>query len=134
MRSGVCLVLLLALAPAAARAGLYGKDLSDVEDKLRGGDWNERMLAVEQLGRLGGDGVPALKGALKDPDWQVRLTAVIWLGRAGAGTEGDAGLRQALSAERCPLVRLNAVHWLGRRGPGAGAAARKRPEDDPSLC
>jgi len=87
------------------------EDIPELSRALRGGDWNERIHAVNALGAAGPAALEDLSYALGDPDWQVRFTAVHWLGRLGKPAVPE--LQRVLQEEPCRVVRISALHWLG---------------------
>lgn len=103
----------------------------DLGRKLEEGHWNERIYAVNELGRRGQSAFPELKQALKDPDWQVRLTAVHWLSSLGA--PAVPALESMLSVERCAVVRIAGMHQLGRMG-GERSPRKMTDKEKTSEC
>jgi hypothetical protein len=93
---------------------------SELQRKLRTGDWNTRVNAVHAAGEMGSEDRSLLRYAAEDADWQVRLTAAHFLGRAKASEE----LGRVLRHEPCRHVRLTALHWLGALGPEGTAVLR----------
>lgn len=105
---------------AALLAGPASAAESELQRKLRAGDWNERVRAVHAAGEMGAEDRALLAYAADDADWQVRLTATHFLGRAKAAAE----LGHVLKNEPCRHVRLTALHWLGALGPQGSATLR----------
>ncbi len=93
---------------------------------VRGGEAMMRRVAVEALGRVGGQGAcEALWAGLQDEAWEVRAEAALGLG-ALPGVCGPGSLKaieRALATEPEPFVRerlLRAIPELG--DPARGAA------------
>ena len=130
----IALALLLAF-PANAQPNGH-------ERMLRDGNWNQRIHAATALGALGPGGLPLLSYAARDADWQVRMTAVHEMGRVGLpalkaletvlreepcrhvsltavhwlgsmGPEASDTLHRALKDES-GMVRLMGRYWLQR--------------------
>ena len=130
----IALALLLAF-PANAQPNGH-------ERMLRDGNWNQRIHAATALGALGPGGLPLLSYAARDADWQVRMTAVHEMGRVGLpalkaletvlreepcrhvsltavhwlgsmGPEASDTLHRALKDES-GMVRLMGRYWLKR--------------------
>jgi hypothetical protein len=107
-------------------------ELAFYERLVVAGDWNERVYAVNRLGRKGVRGVPGIDRATRDPDWQVRLNAVHWLGRLRAVP--FSRFEEIARSEACPWVRLAALHWLGRAGGGSAFEAANRVRENSGAC
>jgi hypothetical protein len=94
---------------------------SELQRRLRAGDWNARVNAVHAAGEMGAEDRGLLRYAAEDADWQVRLTAAHFLGRAKAAPE----LGHILRHEPCRHVRLTALHWLGSMGSSGADVLRE---------
>ncbi len=154
----IALALLLAL-PAGAQP-------SGHERMLRDGNWNQRVHAATALGALGPGGLPLLSYAARDADWQVRMTAVHEMGRVGLpamkaletvlreepcrhvrltavhwlgsmGPEASGTLHRLLSDES-GMVRLMGRYWLkkdeGKEAPPESWDAAAAASEDLKAC
>jgi len=107
------------------------EDLPKLTQIVRGGDWNERIHAVHELGAMGEPAIGALDQALDDPDWQVRFTAVHFLGRIGA--PAIEPLERALVEDPCRVVRISALHWMGAMGEAGRKAVQEALKDESGV-
>ncbi len=113
------------------------------ERMLRDGNWNQRIHATSSLSSMGPRGLPLLSYAAHDADWQVRMTAAHEMGRVGRpalkaletvlreepcrhvrltavhwlgvlGPEASDILRRSLGDESA-MVRLMGRYWLKKQ-------------------
>jgi HEAT repeat protein len=136
------------------------------ERMLRDGNWNQRVHAATALGALGPGALPLLSYAARDADWQVRMTAVHEMGRVGLpalkpleavlreepcrhvrltavhwlgsmGPEASDTLHRVLSDES-GMVRLMGRYWLkkdeGKDAPPESWDAAAASSEDLKAC
>lgn len=140
-------------ALAVLLAAAAGAQPLPQERMLRDGTWNQRIHATSSLGSLGARGLPLLSYAAHDADWQVRMTAAHEMGRVGRpalkqleavlreepcrhvrltavhwlgvlGPEASEALRRSLGDESA-MVRLMGRYWLQKQN------AKTPPADAP---
>ena len=88
---------------------------SDPADDLQSDNLNERIQAIRQLGREGGDSAARqIAEAVSHPDEATAAEAVRGLGRIAKPSAAEA-LVAVAEADKRPRVRVEAVVQLGRR-------------------
>ena len=94
---------------------------NDPADDLRSGDLNERIQAIRQLAREGGDSAAQqIAEAVAHPDEATAAEAVRGLGRIAKPRAAEA-LVAVAEADKRPRVRAEAAVQLGRRRDASAA-------------
>ncbi len=156
---------MILLPLALLLAGPAASQTSQRERMLREGNWNQRIHAVTLLGSQGPGALPLLAYAAHDADWQVRMTAAHEMGRVGRpalgaletvlreepcrhvrltamhwlgslGPEAADALRRALGDESA-MVRMMGRYWLKKDDASAGSDKADAPaaaNEDLKAC